>query len=349
MTYLKRTIDNYKDLVLQLYPSCHIVKGYTRSAIYDTEKHQITLITNSVANALYNICGLTNKEIFSSGLSNEKEILHSIISKLLKKEIIFFSTQKEFHFLPTTQLDNNKSIESLILDFTSLFEYDIEQTLRKFSSNSPSVIQIRFFYRIQLNELNYILEAIHRHLDVKAIEIILPNEVLNDTKLANIIDENHNITHVILWGGSTYENSRYKQCVIERFTQSLDILNSCGFVAKELFICNHKFYHDALRFNTCLYKKCAIDSKGFLRNCPYMPHSYGHVDNLSEKELLNILESNKYQGIGFVKKDNIKDCCICEFRYACFDCRAFTQDNNLYSKPLKCNYNPYTGVWIEIK
>ena len=100
MTYLKRTIDNYKDLVLQLYPSCHIVKGYTRSAIYDTEKHQITLITNNVANALYNICGLTNREIFSSGLSNEGEILHSIISKLLKRGNLFFLLKRKFIFFP---------------------------------------------------------------------------------------------------------------------------------------------------------------------------------------------------------------------------------------------------------
>ena len=36
----------------------------------------------------------------------------------------------------------------------------------------------------------------------------------------------------------------------------------------------------------------------------------------------------------------------CEFRYICTDCRVFIQeDANILSKPLKCNYNPYTALW----
>lgn len=349
MTYLKKTIDDDKDLVLQLYPSCHIVKGHTRSAIYDTDKHQITLITNNVVNVLSIICGLSYKEIFCTDFNGEEKILHAIIRNLLKKEIIFFSPKWNIQIPLRGNIDNNKLIESLILDFISLNDYDIGQTLKKFSNNSPDVIQIRFFYRIQLNELNYILKKIHRNLDVKAIEIVLPNTILDDAKLANIIDENHNITHIILWGASTYENSKYKQCVVKRLNQDIDIFNTCGFVAEDLFVCNHKFYYDALRYNVCLYKKCAIDSKGYIRNCPYMPHNYGHIDSLSDIELQNILQSDKYKHFGYIKKDDIKDCCLCEFRYACFDCRAFTQDEDFNSKPLKCNYNPYTGIWIDKK
>ena len=46
------------------------------------------------------------------------------------------------------------------------------------------------------------------------------------------------------------------------------------------------------------------------------------------------------------KKDDIQTCNVCEFRYACFDCRVFiSEKENLLSKPLKCNYNPYTAKW----
>ena len=52
-----------------------------------------------------------------------------------------------------------------------------------------------------------------------------------------------------------------------------------------------------------------------------------------------------YKKLWFIKKDDIEICKDCEFRYNCTDCRAFTIENNVYSKPLKCNYNPYTNEW----
>ena len=36
----------------------------------------------------------------------------------------------------------------------------------------------------------------------------------------------------------------------------------------------------------------------------------------------------------------------CKFRYICTDCRAYLANpNDMYSKPLKCNYNPYSATW----
>ena len=47
-----------------------------------------------------------------------------------------------------------------------------------------------------------------------------------------------------------------------------------------------------------------------------------------------------------IKKDQISVCKDCEFRYVCTDCRAYTQNSgDQYSKPLKCNYDPYTATW----
>jgi hypothetical protein len=47
-----------------------------------------------------------------------------------------------------------------------------------------------------------------------------------------------------------------------------------------------------------------------------------------------------------VRKDDIEVCKDCEFRYICTDCRIFKNDSNdIYSKPKKCNYDPYTNTW----
>lgn len=44
-------------------------------------------------------------------------------------------------------------------------------------------------------------------------------------------------------------------------------------------------------------------------------------------------------------KDKIKECCHCEYRYACFDCRPDSLSGDLYEKPWYCTYKPLVGEW----
>lgn len=47
-----------------------------------------------------------------------------------------------------------------------------------------------------------------------------------------------------------------------------------------------------------------------------------------------------------ITKDKITGCKDCEFRYICTDCRAYIEEpEDIYSKPLKCGYDPNTGEW----
>lgn len=64
--------------------------------------------------------------------------------------------------------------------------------------------------------------------------------------------------------------------------------------------------------------------------------------NIKETKLLqfnnNILNYNK---------DYIDGCKHCEYRYACFDCRPNSLDENISSKPWYCTYNVNEGLWID--
>ena len=73
-----------------------------------------------------------------------------------------------------------------------------------------------------------------------------------------------------------------------------------------------------------------------------MNENFGHISNIS---LLSVVENLEFKKKWNIKKDQIEICKVCEFRYICTDCRAYTTDG-LYSKPLKCNYDPYKGEWI---
>lgn len=47
----------------------------------------------------------------------------------------------------------------------------------------------------------------------------------------------------------------------------------------------------------------------------------------------------------FFNKDRIQECCQCEYRYACFDCRPNSLSGNTHEKPWYCTYKPLVGEW----
>jgi len=56
--------------------------------------------------------------------------------------------------------------------------------------------------------------------------------------------------------------------------------------------------------------------------------------------------SSQFQTLWSITKDKVNKCKVCEFRMVCPDCRIFIEDpNDIYSAPLKCGYDPYTGLW----
>ena len=92
-----------------------------------------------------------------------------------------------------------------------------------------------------------------------------------------------------------------------------------------------------------LEAQITIDRHGNIKNCPSRPEQYGNIENISLAETLNDPVFKKWW---YIHKDEIEVCRDCEFRYNCTDCRAFLKDSDdIYSKPLKCGYNPYSNVW----
>ncbi len=76
-----------------------------------------------------------------------------------------------------------------------------------------------------------------------------------------------------------------------------------------------------------------------------MAQSFGNIKDTTLQEALDHPDFKKYWN---VTKDQVQVCKDCEFRYICTDCRAYLENpEDMYSKPLKCGYDPYTGVWEE--
>lgn len=69
-------------------------------------------------------------------------------------------------------------------------------------------------------------------------------------------------------------------------------------------------------------------------------YCYGTLESAGLSEILGNSLAN-------LTKDRIKGCCNCEFRYACYDCRADANNAELYDKPWYCTYDQENGIWLD--
>ena len=101
--------------------------------------------------------------------------------------------------------------------------------------------------------------------------------------------------------------------------------------------------------HTCLDGKIVITESGDVFPCIFLrEESFG---NVRFDKLQNVVQKENLQEIWKMTKDDFLVCKDCEYRYACFDCRALA--NQVYKDTYKlglapnpwCTYNPYTGEW----
>lgn len=117
----------------------------------------------------------------------------------------------------------------------------------------------------------------------------------------------------------------------------------CGIISSKYFYANVKLFTESQQHNTCLNKKVSIDKNGNIKNCPSMPKSFGNITNTT---LQKTLDQPSFKNYWSISKDKIDTRKLCEFRHICTDCRAYIEDpENIYSKPLKCGYEPHTNEW----
>jgi SPASM domain peptide maturase of grasp-with-spasm system len=126
-------------------------------------------------------------------------------------------------------------------------------------------------------------------------------------------------------------------------TQTITSETHCGIVNQAYFTPNIQMFSEAQQHNSCLNRKISVDVKGEIKNCPSMSQGFGNIQTTS---FIKALETEGFKKSWSVSKDQIDICRDCEFRYICTDCRAYTQEaSQPYSKPAKCDYNPYTATW----
>ena len=322
-----------------LYPCCILTRGVKRAVICDLQRAKYKLIPLALYTLLTDYGSLSIKEVIDEFRGNEETIL-SYYNYLLDNDWGILEDKNQSMFTPVSNgFYNPKLITNVIFDYDKNSNYQLGLAISKSEELHCENIEIRLYDVFDVNFLEDNIFAFLEGTSIRNLELLV--QYSNELTLKRIIDmriKNPRITRIVV-SSSLYEKvERYSGFQVIYTTKTINSEIHCGKIMPYYFNSDISMYTESLHFNNCLNAKIAVDRKGNIKNCPSMKRIWGHINKDS---LLEIASDKEFQKIWHIKKDDIKVCHKCEFRYLCQDCRAYIEnENDIYSKPLKCNYDP---------
>ena len=330
-----------------LFPDCKVIMGYKYAVIVDLQKGRAKQIPSEIGRI---ISKFNNKRIdlfttylSKKGISEEQSI--NLLNDLAKSGFIQNSNSP----LPFTKMpvewDSPYQITNCIVDYSSSSKYNLESLFKLLKTINCPYFQMRIFDHQTIFFLENVLSEFGKLESLEGLEIILPfDEEIHFEELFEL----YSFVSLVIVYSATKNKKIQKHTFDLEYIESGINKSSCGLIDPSFFIINADFYSESLEFNSCLNRKLSIDEYGYIKNCPSMDATYGHVDDVPT--LTKIINDKSFTKYWNIHKNVILKCKDCEFRLICSDCRAYLEDSeNILSKPLKCGYDPYNGIWEDWK
>jgi len=323
-----------------LFANCIPVKGAVRSIICDLERGFYVFIPTFLADLFIEKSPLTLQEMLNRHGTNQPDELITYLETLMSHDLGHYCDNPMNFPRINKNFKTPFTIQDCILELSEINLKNINYIFKSLTNLGCQILELRSYDSFSLSKIQLIIDLL-KSTRIRSVEIFAKHE--NSISADDYIDfsaKNPIINKLVLHscnpGTITPDN-----IVGVIFTeQILSDSNCCGNISKEDFIINLPFYLDGLKNNTCLSRKLTITGDGLIKNCPSMAKNFGSINNFSME---NVVNSGEFQELWKINKDEINVCKDCEFRYICSDCRAFVSDT--YSKPQKCNYNPYTATY----
>ena len=279
------------------------------------------------------------------------QIVQEYIDFLLEHNFAFYCSEEELTCFPLIDISEFHTpfpITNAIIELEKIVPTNILSIISQLNSVACPAIEIRLFSEIAISELEMLL-SIFGTPDVELNEvhiIALYNENWEIAVLKNLFILYPRLCSIVISNAPDDERHTdfYDDISSIVFTKrKVHLATCCGNFATENFVPNLPFFTESQHHNTCLHRKVAIDRKGDIKNCPSMTESFGNIDTTN---LVDVIDKKEFTAKWTINKDKISICKDCEFRHVCMDCRAYLEDpEDIYSKPLKCGYNPYSMEW----
>jgi len=330
-----------------MYSTCVPVKGAKRSAIYDLQRQELSFIPND----LYDMISRFNKnsveDILKAYPKTEEETILEYLEYLISGEFAFMGSSDDAILISDLNLewDYFGKVSNSIFEYSHLNQDYFKIFTKQLNELGCSALQIiSYRYEIPDETLDNFLDYVQFLKFIDHVELLVPySENYNSEMLTNLMTRYFKIDNIFVHSSPFSLNEREGTLVF-----TTEIINSnqlCGQVQIRDFSLNISHFSEAKSHNSCLNRKISVDESGRSKNCPSMINSYGHISNT---QLIDVITRDDFRAVWKISKDQVEVCRDCEFRYSCTDCRVYlAQANNLYSKPAKCKYDPYTATWSD--
>ncbi|KFF11516.1 hypothetical protein IW15_14980 [Chryseobacterium soli] len=320
----------------ELYQDCFIVKGAKNILLCDFHFNKILNITDFYHLFVddYYIPIINNDELESvSYFVDEKfgTITDTISPKGYRKQFKWRSPNK---------------INEVIIEHKIRDNFNLQDVYMFIEDLSSTFIQIRFL-EFSFSKFKKILSLIEFSC-IRTAELILPyTDLTQSSKVINLLKQNFRIKVVYFYNSPENKSIVDNKRLFTMIYYEKDLINPkyCGVISEDYFLNDLNNISKNKTVNSCLYGKLFISNNGDLKNCPAMQNVLENFNTISAKSLIPKINEEKER---FITKDQIEICRDCEYRYFCIDCRAYKENpENIFSKPLKCGYDPYKGIWEE--
>lgn len=330
----------------KLFSNCIPIKGTRRSIIYDLQREKYEFIPNDLWQILIKFDSRTVEDIKVHYGHRQDRVLREYFDFLIQHEFIFFTENPNMFPKIDLTYDSPSLITNAIIEVNDNSKHDFQSIFDQLDDLNCQAVEIRAFFKPSLGEINTILQ--HTQFGkLRSIELLLPyTENISHKNLKVLFRSNPRIARICIFSAPDYsvsfmdDNEKipilYSPKTFKKGTQTTS-------VNPKYFVCNLEYFIEAINYSTYFNKKVIICSDGSIKNCSSLEHSFG---NVKTHALRDVVEKEDFQRLWKIKKDEIKVCKDCEFRYMCTDQRVpELSANGEYVHKTDCNYNPYTMTW----
>ena len=330
---------------LNLYANCRLVKGAGMSLLCDLQMRKFYHIPNDTADVLSFLQQHSIEDCLTHYGEDNREAITGYIDFITGKELGFTDNQLLPELTPLDlSWDRYSDITNVIIEYNEDINYTGSFFQELFDLHVLA-LEIRCYHKTALNKIRELLEVFNG-TTLKYIKLVLSYEETQDLPvLDKLVKQYPRVKSLLIHSSPADKLEKIfdGSVPVVFFSSNINSCLACGEIRTNYFVSNMELFTESQHHNTCLNRKLSIDQKGYIRNCPSLPESFGHVTKASLQEVLDNKTFHRYANI---RKDEIMVCKDCEFRHVCTDCRAYLEDpRDLYSKPLKCGYDPYTNTW----
>jgi SPASM domain peptide maturase of grasp-with-spasm system len=319
----------------KFHSSCIPVKGDKRGVIYDLQKGSLYFVPNSIIDLFVDNSKNTIEYLFLK-FPNQEELVHKYLIYLIENELIFLTNDIDKFPNLSLKFERPFLLDIIFIELDS-FSNSKKSLLEEVNTLGCTQVVIVTHQSIVIDTLKEVIDLLSES-KIQIIDLITKY----DSEIVTHILELHNMSprlrKTIFFDSLNNTNDNY----IEFTSKNLNNILTKRVKDTNDLIINQDAYFESLKHNLFFNRKVYISDNGDIKHYFNENEFYGNIKNCTIQSIVN---SNDFQNLWNITKEDIEECKNCEFRYLCPDNRIPLIINNKYFHETLCKYNPKEAKW----